>query len=247
MERRAVRSSNFETYNLITLFLNTDEIKALGALIKMDSAEFRHFADEFGLDVTFFYYLTGVPGAGKSTTVSYFRSLATYAEWPNPRPPELAKAFTDLTDDERGMVDSWVSQQFGIKNLNLLDQREGIHIIDRCPLDPLSFTPDIDWKNKAAKLLRDISPGKSNRQIQSGHVILLCGDEHIISVRLASRHKEGSAEYLKHMNERLEKMYNGSGCTELDIRSMSIPEMVKRIAHIVHLVEYSEVNLQQNL
>jgi len=246
-ERRAIVASNFDTYNLITMFLNSDEIRVLGILLNMDSLDLRHFADEVGVDLTFFYYFTGVPGAGKTTSVSYFRSLATYAEWPDSRPAELAKPFTELSDEERDMVDAWIVREFAIKNLNLIDQSEGIHVIDRCPLDPISFTPDEDWPRKASRLLQAISPGRSNRIVQSGYIILLHGDVKVLSIRLASRHKEGSPEYLTLLYERLSTIYEGEGLTKLDIRGMSIPEMIKRIARIIHMDEYTEADIHGRL
>ncbi|MGA9350331.1 MAG: SIR2 family protein, partial [Anaerolineae bacterium] len=243
LQRRAITASNFETYNLITLFLNSQEIRALGRLINSNPQDMANFAEEIGLDLKFCFYITGVPGASKSTVSSFFRSLATFAEWPNPRLELLAKPFTELTASERETVDSWVADQFGTKNRNLLTETEGIHVIDRCPLDPLTFTPDGEWPGKAARLHRAISPGRSKRKIQAGHVILLRGDEKVMAARLRVGHKRGSPEYLAELHKSFQKIYSRPGTTELDTRGLSIHEVVKRVAHIIHMQDYQEADL----
>ena len=46
-------------------------------------------------------------------------------------------------------MDEWVVEQFHKKNFAVLGQGEGIHFIDRCPLDPLTFGPPEKRQEKA--------------------------------------------------------------------------------------------------
>jgi hypothetical protein len=43
-----VRAANFEVYNLITLFLNNEDIAALGTLLTAGETEFKNVAEEVG-------------------------------------------------------------------------------------------------------------------------------------------------------------------------------------------------------
>jgi hypothetical protein len=168
----ALRDANFEVYNLVTLFLCDDQIAALGRLLSMSESDLRRESGEIGIPMKYFYYLTGAIGAGKTTCVSYLGSFKTYEEWAEVRPPELKKAWKDLTDDEKGRLDKWIIHQFDLKNCKLLDQRIGIHVVDRTPLDPLAFTETKDMNTKAAAIAKGLSPGMSARRPQDGHIIL---------------------------------------------------------------------------
>src|SRR5207248_837814 len=59
---RTVSESNFAVYNLITLFLKTDEIAALGHLLDMPPDDFRHLAEEVGQPTHLRFLLTGSVG-----------------------------------------------------------------------------------------------------------------------------------------------------------------------------------------
>jgi hypothetical protein len=245
--REAIVNANFQVYNLITLFLTAEEIAALGHWINLDEQDFRHAAEELGVNVKFTYYVTGVVGAGKTTTVAYFRSLVPHDEWFEPRSALLAKPFTALTGREKDEVDDWIAGQFGLKNTALLDQHEGIHIIDRSPIDPITFTETAEWPEKAKRLVKAISPGKSRRRTQPGHMIFLVADGNEFAARAAGRHKFGEPDYYEMMQDHFETILGEHGVTRIDVRGLSIHDVVKQAAHIIHLQEYTEVDLHQIL
>jgi hypothetical protein len=239
----ALRDANFEVYNLVTLFLCDDEIAALGRLLSMSEPDLRRESEEIGTPMKYFYYLTGAIGAGKTTCVSYLGSFKTYEEWAEIRPPELKKAWKDLTDDERGRLDKWIIHQFDLKNCKLLDQRIGIHVVDRTPLDPLAFTETKDMNTKAAAIAKGLSPGMSARRPQDGHIILLTGAPDDMEARAIGRHKQSPVYIIREMQEKLKQILNGLQITVIDTLGLSIPDVIKRVARTILLEGYSPVDL----
>src|SRR4029077_13824471 len=140
----------FETYNLVTLFLDGNEVASLGRCLAAKGQDLRAFAEEDSVRLSYTYYLTGVPGVGKTTSLVHFKNLATWDEWLEERLPEMRKPFISLTDTEREKVDQWILRQVGLKNRRLLDEdREngiGITIVDRCVPDAVSFTQPDGWR-----------------------------------------------------------------------------------------------------
>lgn len=248
-QQKAVADSNFSVYNLVTIFARTEGIKSIGMLLSREQDSFHELAQELGVKCAHVFYLTGPVGAGKSTVVSNFKSLTTHDEWLEERPPEMAKHPDSADPDTIAQIDEWVCTQFGLKNTQLLRYREGIHIIDRTPLDPLAFTKPEEWTAKAKLLRNKISPGRADRQIRNGKVIFLKADKDVLSVRAIARHKEGKPERLQEQSDRLDVVYphDEAGVRVIDTREMGIVAVVRRVAEIVHREPYSECNMEQRL
>jgi hypothetical protein len=243
----ALRDANFEVYNLVTLFLGDDEIAAFGRLLAMSEPDLRREAEEMGVHLKHFYYLTGAIGAGKSTCLSYLGSFKTYEEWAEVRPADLKKAWKALSNDERTRLDQWIIHQFDLKNHKLLDQRIGIHIVDRTPLDPLAFTETSDIKKKAGMIAQGLSPGKAARRPQDGHIILLTGAPDDMEARAIGRHKQSRADVIGEMQQKLRQIFDGSSATIIETLGLSIPQVVKRVAQTILLDTYSPVDLSEVL
>src|SRR4029077_8485319 len=126
----------------------------------------------------------------------YLGSLTTYEEWPESRPTNLAKQWTELTEEETKDVDAWLFKQFNNKNFKLVQTGPGIHVVDRTPLDPIAFTEDKEIKGKATAILKNLSPGRSKRKIQDGCVIRLHGEPQEMEARVVGRHKQSSASII---------------------------------------------------
>ena len=240
--QKSVSDSNFEVYNLITLFLNSEEIAALGYLLNISKDQFSPQVQEVGEYNVYKFFLTGSVSVGKSTVASHFKNLTSHDEWLDPLPDGMEKD-PNLVEEERiKKIDQWVANQVGKKNLNLSQKDSGIHIIDRCPLDAFAFTEKRYWKEKAILLQAGISPGESNRKLCPGHIIFMTGDPAIIAVRSILKHRVTDAEKLKKQQEMLNEVYgkNGNSVTIVDTRDKSIPQVVKDIARIIYNNEYVE-------
>jgi len=243
-QKNAIVESNFELYNLITLFLNNEEIKHLGELIQLKDQDLEECGLINKVPLKYTYYITGAVGCGKTTTLSYFRNLSTHSEWPDPKNPLLALPYTELTEKQVKEVDNWIAEMFFKKNKNIRNCKFGINVIDRTPLDPFTFTDTNEWKDKADLLDSQISKQTSDFRIVPGSIILLQGDKESIARRLKVRIKSDKQPY---SSEDIEEMYNKfqlifshlkNKVIKIDTIELSEHEVVKMVARIIHLEKY---------
>lgn len=250
-ERVSRREANFEVFNLITLFLDDDQIAALGAVLAKDAADLKSQAEELGVTLSYCFYLTGVPGVGKTTTAAYFKNLVMYDEWLERRLPEMGKPHEDLSSEERTRVDQWVLEQVGLKNRRLLEDQAtnglGLTLVDRCVPDAIAFTPAGEWPSKAKSLLQAISPGKSQRRIHPGRVIVLTGDPGEVAIRAQCAGKKSAGDYVDRLQKDTLKVYAGDGIKQLRCNEMSVAEVAKSVARVIHLEDYAACDLHSLL
>lgn len=248
-QKKAIFESNFEVYNLITLFLDNSEIASLAGLIKMNETAFRDMAAIEGVGIKFNYYVVGVVGSGKSTVISHFGSLKIFEEWVDERPEIMSKPFKNLSDDERSKVDGWVNDQFSKKNVDLKNQSEGIHLIDRSPLDPISFSQRIeDMRSRAVSMTAALAPGASGWGAMEGRIIYLNAMiPELRSRLLAKQKKEWDEVVLKDLEVKTERVYAGVEKTVVDNISRPISDVVKSVARVVFVDEYEPANLQERI
>lgn len=239
---RTLADHYFDTYNLITLFLDDVGIKSLGELIHCGFDELYNLAK--GAPLKRFFYITGVPSSGKTSVRRSMRGLVAYPEWQRPPPELMNKPYNVLSEEETKKVDGWIAEQFKRKNEKLAGEREGIFIVDRAPLDPLSFTKEKDMKEKTIRYWDAIVPS-FGATLEPGSIILLIGDTKVMSTRLAR--KTGSAaytpEYLEKLQDNLKKVYKNKNTHIIDTSRMDLDQVVKRVAHIIHREEYKVVVL----
>lgn len=251
----ALARSHFETFNLVTLYLTSDEIGALGKLISAKSTELTALARRSGVRTSFTYYLAGVPGAGKTTSFKHFSSLVALDEWFEERLEPMSKPFPELDEQERREIDDWVLTQIRLKNQALSDQGKspgiGLYIVDRCPPDAIGFTDPELWADKAASVRDAIGNGEERAPIVPGTVLLLLGDPEELLYRAKARNRQTSATnaQMTWQQDALRRIYSGvddrvSGTVEIATRGMSVRAVVQHIARIVHLDSYVEADLQ---
>ena len=237
--KEAIFNANFTSYNLYTLFLDAAGISHLADLIRMPEPEFDRFPPQAR---KFVYYVVGSVGAGKSTAAGNFRNLITYDEWIDERLPELARPQSET--DDAVSIDGWVAEQFRKKNYSLGKCSEGIHLVDRCPLDPLTFPGD--KREKAENLLETITH-QGDLAIEKGHVIMLDCDLEELKLRNSLKHKYWEDQKLEGLIDEIELIYGDVPKTTVCTRGRTIDEVAREIARVVFLADYAPVDLGDHL
>jgi hypothetical protein len=232
----------FDTYNLITLFLDDAGIKSLGKLITCRFEELNKLAE--GKPLKWIYYLTGIMSSGKTSVRRSMRGLTLYPEWRTQAPQIMGKAYKLLSKQETEEVDGWVADQFKRKNERLALEREGIFVVDRAPLDPLSFTEEKDLEEKTKRYWDMVAPSYG-KPLEPGSIILLIGDPKEIHFRLTR--KTGSTTYtvedLEKMQRNLQEIYKDKDTQIVDTRHMTLDHVIKKVAHIIYREDYRPVVL----
>jgi hypothetical protein len=101
--------TNFNVYNLFTLFLTKPKIKALLELLNpsvIDDNRLRDSAVQSDVRLKYTYCLTGALGVGKTTVANLLRNLNVLYEWQEIRPEILARPWDSLTEDQRKEADA---------------------------------------------------------------------------------------------------------------------------------------------
>jgi broad-specificity NMP kinase len=249
-DKSAIRRANVQVYNLITLFLNADQIGSLADLVhdqEIKDDEFEDLVQLANVRSSYCFYLTGAIGVGKSTTANQLRNLTVLDEWAEPRLSLLAKPWDTLEADEKVRCDEWILRQFRLKNNKLRHMKDGIAVVDRPPMDPLAFTPVAERPAKATALLQAVCPGQK-WQCVDGVVIFLRGDSKELAARaLATGRPEYSERKLQKMDDDLNSIYQGEGVMVVDTRGRSIAEVTKRVSEIIHCDRYGPCPLHTTL
>lgn len=240
----AIFKANFESFGLYTLFLNGAEIKTLATLIEMEPSTFssRHAK----LKPKFVYYMIGSVGAGKSTAAANLRNLITYDEWIDERKPDLARPEGEISTDKVDDLNQWIAEQFHKKNFAMQDCKEGVHVVDRAPLDPLTFGPEEDRGKKARALLEKITDDGA-WSIEPGHIIELNASLEEIRVRNSLKHKFWPDDEYDKLLRDIKEIYGGLPRSSISTTGRTIEEVGKHIARIIFLDEYKPVDIQKEL
>lgn len=244
-QQAAISAANFEVYNLLTVFLTTEDIVSLCELLMEEELEFHERAARLGVQVKFTYYITGGVAAGKTTAVGHFGSCYTYDEWVENSPEIVSKPYTRLTDSQKKEADDWIGRQFGLKNRALRNSKEGIHVIDRAPLDPLSFETG-SIKGRAADLERSIRPGVSKHKVEQGQVILLQCPELELRRRLISKSKFWSEDIIKQNVHALQELYSPDS-SFVDSYASGVSVTAKNISRLIFVHPYFATDLDKVL
>jgi len=247
-EKNAIFNSNFTTYNLVTLFFNDSEISKFAKLITQEAKEFQSNAKESKIPVKFINYFVGSVAVGKSSILSHFGSFHILEEWIDKRPSELVKPFSELTTEEEEQVEEWINGQFHKKNKWLNEQEEGFFLIDRSPLDPVSFTKDTDEEKERAKSMLTAICNKMEGMVAPGHVIFLESDEKEQKGRLLSKRKiSWTEEFLISLNRKTKNLYKENSPTYIINSRSTLHDTIKKTATVLFCDEYNEINLNDNL
>lgn len=251
-ESDLISETNFKVYNLITLFLTSTEIGSLLKLINhkiVEESKLEDFAAQTETLLKYTFYMTGPLGVGKSTTSNQLRNLSVLDEWLEPRLEILGRPWDTLNSEEKHIADNWIADQFAQKNDSLRHEKNAaIRVVDRPPLDPLVFAPADERALKAKFLAEKICPNRAYA-VQDGAVILLLGDPKELSARVrATGRQDYTEEKLRKMQDDMKNLYQSMpGTITIDTQFMSISELTKRIADIIHRAPYKPVDLMGKL
>lgn len=249
---RAIADSNFEVYNLVTLFLTDADINLLlTLLVDLEEHDFRHEFETAGVPWKMSFLVTGCVSVGKTSTVSCFQSIESHDEWLDPLPAEMSQDPSSLTEAQKHAVDTFVVDQIALKNRIVKDAGVGIHITDRAPLDAFAFTPAEEWQTKASSVLAAIRPGNAQDRLVDSHVIFLGGDADTMRVRGLIRSKGFSVEQLRRQQAKLERVYinlcESGGVSRIDTREKSLMQVVREVARVIFVGEYGNAKLHSLL
>ena len=250
-QRQAIQDANFNVYNLITLFLGSEEIKSLGELLVMSEENFISCYHAAGAREKYKYYFVGPVASWKTSNISQFRNLIVLDEWLDSRIDEIMKPSTDLTSEESARVDDWIFEQVRKKNLRMQKFPFGLIAMDRAPLDAFAFTESDKWKEKATAIRENVCGREpSARHLEDGHVILLRADPADLETRTRARGRSGDVAYLNRQQDDLHLVYNAekySGVSIVNTKGQSIAEIAQRIAQIVFRAEYVEFPMHDRM
>jgi hypothetical protein len=236
--------SNFHTYNLVTLFLSSPEIASLAKLVSISGDRFSIATDELGLPKSYTYYISGAVGAGKTSALSFFKSLNSFDEWLEPKPETVRKAADQLTPKEKIELDDWIDVQMRRRNL-LVGNAEGtINVVDRSPIDPLAFQLTLQERTKRATQMLELYKN-SRAGVTPGQVLVLEGNPEVMHTRIVDRHKGGNSEYIKALQGRFSELCSSAphGVRNLNCVDFDLGSVVRRISASIHLEEYEELDL----
>ncbi|MER1423700.1 SIR2 family protein, partial [Klebsiella pneumoniae] len=248
--KSAIFEANFNNYNLITLFFNSEEIKCFLKAITMPEEDFMRISDILGLPTKYNYYLVGAVGTGKSTVVSQFGNLITLDEWFDERPADMALSPDHLSSTKTMTIDSWTNEQFGKKNSYLQNKKIGIYLIDRSPLDPLSFVVNISESERARLMLEQgIRPGKSKMKIASGEIIHMIGDSDEIWSRLITKRKESDwpQDKINDLQQKSMKIYGPLNPKLIYSTNRKENDVIRDVARIIFSSSYLPSDLNGHM
>ena len=239
---RELAKANFKALGVLSVPLFADEFGPFFQLLTMDDEHLIDLASEHDVPMIYRYYLVGAPGSGKSSVLTHLNSLVTHDEWPDPRPNILGRAPETLNEEETRFVNGWLNRQFRMKNRRLLRAEIGIHVVDRSPLDTLTYQPPAMRHERARELKREL-----RNPVASGHVFRFKGDDDVLALRLIALHKDLSPDSIGKLAEATETLYSGHGVTEIDTRERSLLEVVREVTELIHLHEKQPKNLESLL
>lgn len=189
-ERKHIFDVNLDVYNLISIFLETQQIAELIDLLNEEDSGL------FEADLVKFsqhparrkYYLVGSVVAGKSSNLEGLRCFSTFEEWSGRAPEKMYQDHMTLTTSERKEIDDWLYSQLRDKNDKMRRAGVGMHVMDRCFLDLCAFSKtDAENVEKLKELRARVC--KHSGPLEAGQIIFLEADEHVLSDRQARRGK----------------------------------------------------------
>ncbi|MGE3279558.1 MAG: SIR2 family protein [Alphaproteobacteria bacterium] len=190
-ERKQIFDVNFEVYNLISIFLDTQGIGELIKLLNLESAEFVRAFARYGVagdKIRRRYYLVGAVASGKSTNLEALRSFTTYEEWSKLPPAVMYQDHNTLSAEEREEVNEWIYDQLRDKNAKMRRLDPGIAVMDRAFFDLFAFSRTATENlEKAEDISQKVIDLEGRTGLEPGHILFLDANSTAFAQRLARR------------------------------------------------------------
>jgi len=261
--RRAIREANFETYGLITIFANADDIAEILGIILMKEEDLHGYLAHKSIPSRFVYYVVGAVSSGKSTLIRHLRNLETVEEWPVNMPPIMNRPSVELNENEEAVLDRGLEEAVWVKNSEIQKIKAGIVAVDRAPLDFVAFPKDETEtlgntaRRRTSSVLKRLEASNFH-ELCAGQVIVVQADPEVLlerQLQRAGRTKpekvaDGSAKlYLEYQQDRLAEIYKPAidqgSCVKTN--RYSIGGAAKAIARAIHLSGYSPFDFRARL
>jgi hypothetical protein len=262
-QQDAIQEANFSTYNLVTLFLKSNEINALLQLIGRSEDDLHNEISNAGFCSRFVYYICGTVSAGKSTVLSHLRNVATVEEWPERMPAAMNRPSTELERPQEEAIDVKLEDAIWRKNEEVGKVKVGIVAVDRGPLDFIAFpneegesAQDVA-KKRYGVVLKRISR-KCFKDFCEGQVVLVMSGLESLLKRQVQRGREEKGDdasfsktrkYLARQSDLISDIY------QLPISEMSfvhgdecsVGTSLQAVLRIVHFAPYRPFDVAKRL
>jgi len=255
-ERKHIFDVNLDVYNLVSIFLDSQQIAELIDLLNEEDM------DIFESDLLRFsshstrrkYYLVGSVVAGKSSNLELLRCFATFEEWSGRPPEKMYQDHKTLTPTDRKEIDDWLYGQLRSKNDKMRRGGVGIYVMDRAYLDLCAFseTP-AENVDKLQELRKRVC--KFGGPLEAGQIIFLKAEEEILSERQARRGKlrgankqidyDGASLVLQ--SKTLENVYNPSTEFTFDNTYEGSDRTSRDIARQILLADYEVFDFEKRI
>lgn len=245
-EKYALQKMYFSVYNLIVMFMKQEDISALGYLINPNN-DITLLTRGLELPERYRFYISGIPGSGKTTVLNYFKMVSIHSEWPEKKNANLDVPHENLTDAKEKEVDKWIDRQFRIKNNAIYNDQSYLQIIDRSLLDPLAFKDNAEERSERA---RQLLYSFNNTKIPDGHLILLDAEPFVANKRLLKRNSQQRDN--ESTNRQCKQFREIFGVKEKDLNYintsfLSKEDVVKRVGEIMFFRPYMPLDFNKIL
>ncbi|WP_158267983.1 SIR2 family protein [Bradyrhizobium sp. MOS002] len=255
-ERRHIFDVNLDVYNLISIFLETEQIAELVDLLNEEEAglfeaELMKFSHHPARRK---YYLVGSVVAGKSSNLEGLRCFSTFEEWSGRAPETMYQDHRSLSVAQRKEIDDWLYSQLREKNDKMRRAGVGMHVMDRCYLDLCAFSKTDAENVERLKELR-ARVCKHSGPLEAGQMIFLEADESALSDRQARRGKlrgvtmvidyDGAA--LVKQSAVLKSVYMPEPAFTFDNSLEGSDQTSRRIARQILLGEYKPFDFEKRI
>lgn len=241
-----VFEANLELYNIITIFLTSQEIKAFINLLTQDERSFSDQLDALGDDrrSRYHYYIVGPVASGKSTLLEHLRCFNTHEEWTRPPPREMYIASNQINSIQQTSIDQFIYSELKEKNRRMHAAPIGFHFMDRAPLDLYAFSKSSDENKIKSGQLRSLVT--RDQPLQQGEILFIDAEPATLVRRNMTRgrppEEAGEVGYFESQIQSLREIYTPTFTLSTD--DYGAGAVARKVARHVLFEDYNPANLE---